>query len=124
MNRKFNVDFFEFAFLVEACLPEAPIARTMFFRSVSEDYYHIMTNNEREQLFNWIQKSYKFDLEKEECQHFYDRFNPDNQYKVYNNMDGEVDYHECYLHKGQYHLKHNTWIAKEYIAEVEKVVEK
>ena len=121
MNRKFNIDFFEFSFLVEACLPPRPIARTMFFRSVSEEYYHIMDADERKRLFEWIIKNPNFKIEEDDCLNFYDRFNPDNQYKVSTDFDGKKEDIEAYLHDGQYYTSNNTWIAEEYITKVKKL---
>jgi hypothetical protein len=50
----FTIDFFELAFLVEACIPPRPIARSMFFDDVSDIHYHKMTKEERQRLFDWI----------------------------------------------------------------------
>lgn len=87
-KQRFNIDFFEFSFLVEACIPPVPIARSMFFDNVIDRYYHEMTPNERNNLFEWIQKISKFDTTNESCRLFYDRFNPENQYIVTCEIDG------------------------------------
>ena len=43
---EFKIDFFELAFLAEACIPPVPIARAMFFADLSDKYYHQMTQEE------------------------------------------------------------------------------
>ena len=52
-KRRFEIDFFEFSFLVEACIPERPIARTMFWHNVIDKYYHELTDDERARLFEF-----------------------------------------------------------------------
>jgi len=39
----FKIDFFELAFLAEACIPERPIARAMFWHSLTDKYWEQMT---------------------------------------------------------------------------------
>jgi hypothetical protein len=86
MEKKFKIDFFELAFLVEACIPPVPIARGMLWDEVINEYYHQMTPEERIRLWEWLNKNhnYKYQLEKgnEEVEVFEARFNPDNQYRL------------------------------------------
>ena len=63
---RFDIDFFEFSFLVEACIPPSPIARAMFWRDVVDKYYHVLTPAERSKLFNWIGNIYSFERGMEE----------------------------------------------------------
>lgn len=116
---EFKIDFFEFSFLVEACLPPAPIARAMFFQEVSDKHYHQMTDNERNKLFEWLTRNSCFRMEEEDCQVFYDRFNPKNQYKAktfYNEKEEVID---CFAHKGRFHTSKSTSILEEYIVSTE-----
>ena len=53
----FNIDFFELSFLAEACIPPRPIARTYFWQNLSKVYWYQMTENERERLFEWINRN-------------------------------------------------------------------
>ncbi len=122
MGTKFTIDFFQFSFLVEACIPEKPIARTMFFNDVSDKYYHQMTKDERIKLFNWIQLNPNFDLKKKDCEHFHARFNPDNQFLVKTKYDGKEEAVECYLYKDEYHKNKTTSIIKEFITNVEVIL--
>ena len=56
-DSQFAIDFFEYSFLLEACMPPAPIARTMMFkRSIDEDYYN-MSDNQRSNLYKWLKPS-------------------------------------------------------------------
>lgn len=123
-KRRFEIDFFEFSFLVEACIPERPIARTMFWHNVIDKYYHELTPDERAKLFEWIQCNPQFDIKKEDCLWFYDRYNPDNQYEVQTVFKGKYETMNCFLHNDKYFTKRNTWIAPEYIIEVTKTERK
>lgn len=42
-DNRFSIDFIEFSFLVEACIPPRPIARTYFWGQVIDKYYHVLT---------------------------------------------------------------------------------
>jgi hypothetical protein len=119
----FTIDFFELAFLAEACIPPRPIARTMFWQSLTDKYWHLMTEGERIHLFEWVQKSWVYEesLEKEvDTQEFHARFNPDNQYIVKTNHNNEVDEHRVYLFNGRYYTSRNCSIAEQYIVEAIK----
>jgi len=121
MESLFTIDFFEFSCLVEACIPPRPIARSMFFESVSNRYYHQMTPIERAHLLEWISRSPQFDLEKEECIHFKCRFDTNNQFRVYAERDGEPEMYDTYLYCGRYHTQKNKSIVPEYITRVEPI---
>ena len=111
----FKIDFFEFAFLVEACLPPKPIARAMFFNDVSDFHYHQMTKDERTKLYYWIKRLDNYDEENEETKHFFARFNPDNQVLV-KTKNGESI--EAYKYNKQLHTKKETYINNEFITDI------
>ena len=122
MNR-FNIDFFEFSFLVEACLPPVPIARGMFFDKVLTEYYHVLTKYERAVLHEWLKKSSKFDIENEHHQAFDARYNPNNQYLV---TDINGDTHELFKLNGIYYSEYSPhykskWLPEENIKQVKKI---
>jgi hypothetical protein len=120
----FTIDFFELAFLAEACIPPNPIARTMFWQHLTDEYWEQMTDDERDRLFDWLNKNdnYKRSLEKEEeTQIFHARFNPDNQYMVYTTMDGKDDVNRAFKYKDLYYVQRNSWITPEFITKVEKL---
>lgn len=122
---RFDIDFIEFSFLVEACIPPRPIARTMFWYDVIDKYYHILTQEERKILYEWIQKSYSFEarIEKqdEDCLLFLARYNPDNQYRVTTDFNDEIKETDCFLLNGQYYLARNRSILPKYITKIEKL---
>ena len=120
----FTIDFFELAFLAEACIPPNPIARTMFWQHLTDEYWEQMTDDERDRLFEWLNKNdnYKRSLEKEEeTQIFHARFDPDNQYIVYTTMDGKDDVNRAFKYKDLYFVRRNSWITPEFITKVEKL---
>jgi hypothetical protein len=120
----FTIDFFELAFLAEACIPPNPIARTMFWQHLTDEYWEQMTEEEREHLFEWLNRNdnYKQSLEKEEeTQIFHARFDPDNQYMVYTTMDGKDDVNRTFKYKDLYYVRSNSWITPEFITKVEKI---
>lgn len=120
----FTIDFFELAFLAEACIPPNPIARTMFWQRLTNVYWEQMSDEERDRLFEWLNRNdnYKQSLEKEEeTQIFHARFDPDNQYIVYTTMDGKDDVNRVFKYKDLYYVRSNSWITPEFITKVEKL---
>jgi hypothetical protein len=120
----FTIDFFELAFLAEACIPPNPIARTMFWQRLTNVYWEQMSEEERDRLFEWLNRNdnYKRSLEKEEeTQIFHARFDPDNQHMVYTTMDGKDDVNRTFKYKDLYYVQRNSWITPEFITKVEKI---
>ena len=109
----FQIDFFELAFLAEACIPPVPIARASFFADLSDKYYALMTQEERNRLFEWL--SPRLDLTNEDCQHFFARFNMFNQYRVRHTYNGRTDETIAYKFNGKYHVSKNKSINEDYI---------
>lgn len=121
MERKFKIDFFELSFLAETCIPPTPIARALFWEHMITDYYFQMTKDERVRLFEWIQKNGKFNLDKDNCLLFYNRYNPDNQYKVHTNFKGKKQFVECFKQGDRYYTTKNVSVEPKYITKVEKI---
>jgi hypothetical protein len=120
----FTIDFFELAFLAEACIPPNPIARTMFWQHLTDVYWGQMSDEERDRLFEWLNRNdyYKQSLEKEEdTQMFHARFDPDNQYMVYTTMNGKDDVNRAFKYKDLYYVQRNSWITPEFITKIEKI---
>ena len=125
-DNRFTIDFFEFAFLVEACIPESSIVRAMFWDKTINHYYNILTEEEREKLFEWIQLNPNFDLSKKDCKVWYDRYNPDNQYIVTTIFDGKEQKYRCFITDSimgirGFATKKDTFIQDGYIINVEKI---
>jgi hypothetical protein len=120
----FTIDFFELAFLAEACIPPNPIARTMFWQRLTNVYWEQMSEEERDRLFEWLNRNdnYKRSLEKEEeTQIFHARFDPDSQYMVHTTMNGKDDVNRAFKYKDLYYVQRNSWITPEFITKVEKL---
>ena len=120
----FSIDFFELSFLAEACIPPRPIARALFWQSLTDRYWHQMSDAQREPFFNWLQKNpqYEESLKTEEdTQIFHARFDPENQYQIEAEHKGKKESHRAFLRDGRYWIKRNTWIPEEYITSVEKL---
>jgi hypothetical protein len=125
----FTIDFFELAFLAEACIPPRPIARTMFWQNLTNRYWSQMTEGERIHLFEWLQKNWQNDFEEslakeEDTQIFHARFNPDNQYMVTANWNGVNEHIRAFKMGEKYYITSTSWIAEEYIIGVEKFTPK
>ena len=124
-ERKFCIDFFELSFLMEACIPPRPIARSMFWKRVIDEHYDDMSELERRRLWEWINRNdaFKDGVKKgnEDCLLFNARFDPDNQYKVRAKNDNEEQTSECFLWKGRYHLNSTTSILDEYVVSVNNI---
>jgi len=121
---RFNIDFFEFSFLVEACIPPRPIARAMFWDDVIDIHYNFLTDNERVRLFEWINRNScmqdGIEQGNEDCLLFNARFNPDNQYKVHTNYNDKLEVYNAFKLNDRYYIKKNTSIEDKYIVKVEK----
>ena len=124
LANRFNIDFFEFAFLVEACIPPRPIARAMFWDDVINKHYHVLTENERERLFKWVNRcsgmEHGLESNNEDCHLFNARFDKENQYKVRCNFQGEERTEYCFKWKNRYHISKTQSLLEEYIIEVTK----
>jgi hypothetical protein len=123
----FQIDFFELAFLAEACIPPRPIARMMFWQHLTDKYWDQMSDPQRTHIWNWLQKhpSYEDSLKnEEETQIFHARFDPDNQYMVHTNFHGVEDKRRVFKMGNRYYITRTTSIADEYIVEVTKFTPK
>lgn len=120
-----DIDFFEFSFLVESCYGRRPIARSVFFEKVIDKYYYVLTQNERDRLFEWLNRNVGFQQElkdkEESCLLFNARFDKDNQYLVSYFFDGENNKKETFLYDNEYRISKNTYIDKKYITQIEKL---
>jgi len=115
---RFAIDFFEFSFLVEACIPPRPIARTCFWHDVIDKYYHILTPDERVRLHEWINGNPSFNLKNVDCQLFNARFDPKNQYRVKTLFNEKEEEQDAFMWSNEYYLSRSKSILKEYITEV------
>jgi hypothetical protein len=123
----FQIDFFELAFLAEACIPPRPIARMMFWQHLTDKYWDQMSDPQRTHIWNWLQKNlyYEESLKtEEETQIFHARFDPDNQYMVHTNFHGVEDKRRAFKMGDRYYITRTTSIADEYIVEVIKFTTK
>lgn len=121
---KFEIDFFEFGFLVEACIPPTPIARAMFWEETIRRHYHRLSQEERTMLFEWINRCSKMQggIEEgnEDCLLFNARFNPDNQYSVHTNYNKKLEIYDAFKWNDRYYITKDTSIEDKYITKVEK----
>lgn len=111
---RFQIDFFEFSFLVEACIPPRPIARAMFWDDVINKYYQVLTPDERAKLYEWIVRNPCFDLANEDCALFAARFNPANQYKLQVSY-GDNPEIDAFKWKDGYYIGKNVSVNPDYI---------
>jgi hypothetical protein len=121
---EFKIDFFELAFLAEACIPPRPIARTMFWQHLTDVYWEQMTKDERRKLFDWLNRDDRYQkslIAEGETKIFNARFDPDNQYMVYTTMDGKDKSTHTFKWRGLYYTQRNTWISPEFITKVDKI---
>ncbi|MHB8762585.1 MAG: hypothetical protein ACYC6J_09450 [Coriobacteriia bacterium] len=124
-ENRFSINFFEFSFLVEACIPPRSIARYSFWDDVINKYYHVLTDEERFSLYEWINKngSMQYSLEKgnEDCELFNARFNPDNQYIVKTLYNDKKEDYNVFKWKDRYHTSKNSSILEQYITDIIKI---
>jgi hypothetical protein len=116
----FSIDFFELAFLAEACVPPVPIARHVFWDNLTDRYWEQMSHNERSHLWEWMNRreKYKSGLDNnEDIQIFESRFNPDNQYSI-ELKTGEIV--KAFKYNERYHINIKTSLVEDYIVKIEK----
>lgn len=122
---KFQIDFFELCFLAEACIPVRPIARAMFWQSLSSFHWHKMSPQERESMFNWMNRNGRYEeslAEKhEDTLDFHYRFDPDNQYSVTTLYKGEEKVIQSFKKNDSYYIDPRTSIIEQYITKIEKL---
>jgi len=111
---RFPIDFFEFSFLVEACIPPRPIARAMFWDDVINKYYHVLSPDERAKLYEYIGRNPCFNLANEDCALFAARFNPANQYKLQVSYGDSPEIY-AFKWKNEYYVGKNVSVNPEYI---------
>jgi hypothetical protein len=124
-KERFVIDFFEFAFLVCACIPPNPIARAMFWQKTIDYYYNLLTTEERNNLYEWVMREYamKKGLEEknEDCMLWEARFNPSNQYFVHTSYNGNSEDHPAFLYNGRYCISTKASILEQYILGISKI---
>lgn len=125
MSTRFNINFEEFKILASVTIPPRPIARAMFWHDVINKHYHTLTKNERERLFEWVNRNHSMqsgiENGNEDCLIFNARFDPTNQYNVHTNFGGENKTTEAFSWQGKYHTAINTFINEDYITKIEKL---
>ena len=119
-NYKYEADFIETMFLLEACIPQRPIARTMFWHKFIDKEYYKLTDANRKKVFEWIQLNPSFDIKNEDCNLFHLRFNPDNQYVVTTLYEGKEEKHFAFKHEELYKTSRTRSIQEKYIVKIEK----
>jgi hypothetical protein len=119
-----TIDFFELAFLAESCIPPRPIARSSFWHRLINEIHNQLSVNERERLFEIIVKNTFFDKENEECQWFYARFNPKNQFWVSCFHEGKASTIQCFRKDDSYWTSKTRFVNEQYIKSVEAIFEK
>lgn len=121
MDRKFKIDIFELGILAVASIPPAPAVRNQFFNDLTDVYHKQMTPKQRTDVFIWVTREDKFNVNDKDCELFSNRFNPDNQFLIHIDVNGQKSTEETFYHNGRYHLNRNTSIAEEFIVKAEGI---
>ena len=118
----FNIDFYELTFLAQACIPQVPIARTMFWHRLVNDIYYQLSDNDRERMYEFMKRDMSENqLKLEDNEWFLDRYDKNNQYIVYVKYNnGLTEKIETFKHKDRYCVAINKWINKDNIIKTER----
>lgn len=120
MRQEFNIDFLELCFLAEACIPPVPIGRAVFWDRLINDYYKRLSEEQRNRLFDFVTRSSKFDKGNEDCQWFYARYNPQNQFHIQCEKNGRKETIKAFRKDDRYCVGKVIFVASDYIVKVEK----
>lgn len=124
-DERFVIDFFQFSFLVEACIPPRPIARAAFWNDVIDRHYHNLTRRERNDLFTWVNRCYSMERGVEEknvdCLLFNARYDKNNQYELTVVINGIEKITEAFRWEGKYYKTKNSFVNEECIINVKKI---
>ena len=119
---RFNIDFFEFCFLAEACIPPQPIARISFWKDIINKYYKVLSQDERDKLFSWMNRNHRFEdslnNKNEDCLLFNDRYDKFNQYNVTTLYLGEIKVVEAFKWQDKYHINESSSVEPKYIIRI------
>lgn len=125
VSNRFDICFLEFSVLVKSCIPPTPIMRAMFWENVCGKYYNVLTQEERNNLYEWVMREYTMQKglqdKNEDCLLFDARYDKDNQYLISTNFNGKLEDIECFKWKGCYHTSKNTSIIEKYITNIQKI---
>ena len=119
-DKRFAIDFFEYSFLLEACIPPVPIARSCVWDN-SYEIYHQLSPHERQSLVDWILHHGRFDLTNEECAQWFARFDQYHQYKVTTKFGAKTEVFTCYKYKKKYYTSKNSSIVEECITNIKLI---
>ena len=117
----FEIDFFELQFLAEACIPPAPIARSMFFDRLIDEIYFDLSDNQRERMLESVSRDRTFQKGSEQCRIFSARYDRNNQYRVWTRHNGKVEEHITFFYENEFRLKSNKMLNKESIYRIEQI---
>jgi hypothetical protein len=122
-TNKFEIGRLQLLALVRYYTPiTSPMgAITIFWDDMNNNYYHNMDNSFRESIFDVVTSDKKFDINFKYHKYFYERFNPDNQYRVTHTLYGEETQTDCYLSGKYYSLTRRDNIPESYITKIEKI---
>lgn len=96
-DTQFKIDMFELSFLAEACIPYGlgrPIARTVFWQKLINEFYYQMSFEERSRFYVWMMRNENLkDSDHILASYFRARFNPENQYRFWytNEKDDSIE---------------------------------
>jgi hypothetical protein len=118
---KFSIHFNDLFFLSESLLRFETPSQKRFFDKYSDEFYHLMNDLERKQLFEYVIAHHKFNLDNEICEHFYNRFNLENQFLITAEKSLITSTFVAYLHNDKYLTSKSKEVSKKYITIVTKL---
>ena len=121
----FKIDFFELCFLAQTCIPPVPIARTVFWHKLIDEYYHQLSQRQRDELFNWMRDESKYQMSfadgNKDVKIFDARYDPNNQYLltcVPPKSEDKPQEIEAFYYNERHHTAINTTIIEDYIIDI------
>jgi len=113
------IGYFELLLLIDAAWSCGTILKHSIIVKLMDTWYHALSKNNRERVYSYIRRVLV--PQQEIHQRLLARFNPDNQYRVHIDNNGDKQTPECYFYEGEYWTSSFQFANKDFILWVKQI---